>query len=856
MPVNLETKPKVSELKTSHKVPIELRKKRISLTPLLPVAIIICAGIMFANFLYAPTDFWILLSGIAILSSCVCNYFKQLKSLTTILICISIFFLASSRYALTAQTIENNSISLVTSYHPALATLKGTITSYPQMVQPRVTIGYKGKPTLKFLLEVSHFKTRTGWQKSTGIVRVSVSDCFKKLLPGDQVEIAGKIGKFRPPSNPGQFDSQNYSKQTGIWAYLKANCSEAITKINNPENSSFFTAISKLRWRLKSYTREHLVEDGQLENGHIVDALILGNRKQSLQTLNRTMQQAGIAHFLSISGLHLGIFLGFMFLVCRIFGLSKNTTSWLVLIFLALYLLAAESRAPILRSAIMATCILLGSITSRKISALNSLSLAFIILTIFDPLAIFNAGFQMSFLIVAGIITLYRPMRKIFFGKFIRNRGLIVFRSDQNIKRWVYFELANWCISFITVSVVAYLIAAPLAAYHFGTISPYAVLLSMIFMPLISAILVTGYISLGLSIIAPGISTMLASWSAKLSGILASSTDLLNTLPFLAIKLRPIFAISIVTYFLLIACFIKLQNKKPARIFSCIILLAILVATIIPSQHTSTTGNCARFDMLAVGSGQCAILQSPSGNTYFFDAGSRGGFDIHKSVISKFVRHNRLPNPKAIFISHANSDHYSAVPSIINSGFCNNFYASKLLGKKPKQYSLESKIMNILHKANSKLNPLCAGDNFQLDKFTKVEVIWPAKNFESKKRNQTSLVYRVTCCDKSILFTGDIDNKIQARLLRDSRKKLKADILIWPRHGCKDKSIPEFIKAVNPKLLLVSSRKDPLMSISGKSNQSAFYKSIRKKYRYYCTASVGWIGLTISPAEISVRTMH
>ena len=856
MPVQTVAIKKDSAELSSTRKPIELRKQKVSLVPLVMVAIIICAGIIFAKILPAPSEFW-LITAIVCTAGALCCFMKShLNYLTIVLVSLAIFFVSSTRFAISHQTINDQTISHAASYKPSLATVRGTITSFSQMVQPNVFMGYKAKPSLKFLLEVSHFKTQKGWQKTSGLLRVSITDCFQKFNPGDKVEIAGTLGKFKKPANPGQFDSHAYAKQTGIWAYLKAPNNSAISKLKTNSDSTFFSALSKLRWKFKSYTREHLVGSGQLENGHIVDALILGNRKQSLQSLNCTMQKAGIAHFLSISGLHLGIFLGFMFLICRLFGLAKNTSCWVVLILLGLYLIIAESRAPILRSAIMATSILIGTISGRRVSALNALSLAFIVLAMFDPLAIFNAGFQMSFLIVAGIITLYQPMRNLLFGKFIRNRGLIIFRTDQRLKRWVYFGLSNWLISFVTVSLVAYLIAAPLAAFHFGTISPYAVLLSMIFMPLICAILITGYLSLGLVFIAPGISSIFASWSSKLAGMLASTTESLNSLPALAIKLQPIHWTSVVLFFLLILLVVKWKIKTPVAKTCSVSILILLSVSIFLSQLTSKPGNQAKLDLLSVGAGQCAILQSPAGNTFLFDAGSRTGFDLHTNIISKFFRNKRLPSPAAIFISHANSDHFSAVKPMLKAGFCNVFYTSHLLGKKPKQYSLESKLMNLFYKSNSQVNKLYAGDCINLDKFTKVEVIWPPKSFSSKKRNQTSLVYRVSCCGKSILFTGDIDPKIQSKLIKNHSDKLAADILVWPRHGCKDKSIPKFIETVNPKVLLVSSNRDPLNTASKTPSDSEFYKSIRRNYRYFCTANTGWVGLEITPATITTKTMH
>ena len=134
------------------------------------------------------------------------------------------------------------------------------------------------------------------------------------------------------------------------------------------------------------------------------------------------MIRAGTAHLMSISGLHLGIFLGFVFLLCRLVAMSPRRSAGVVLVVLAAYVLLAEPRAPLLRSAIMAAALCSGLILGRRYMPLNALAAAAIILLAIEPLQLFQAGFQLSFAIVAGLVLFLRPARRLIFRRWLRRR--------------------------------------------------------------------------------------------------------------------------------------------------------------------------------------------------------------------------------------------------------------------------------------------------------------------------------------------------------------------------------------------------------------------------------------------------
>jgi len=375
----------------------------------------------------------IVLGAASLILSVVTLRWNHLRLLTSISIGISVFALGAGRFCTSYYSVAADSIVSCTPIDRSmLATVRGRIDSFPQLITPEVEYGYKGKQKILFLLQSQQVKTTSGWVPVSGLVRVSVYEPYKTFAPGDTVELVGEMGRYRGRPNPGGYDARDAGRKNGTWVWFRVKTSSAATVINSSSGG-----WSRWLWRMRATVQQRLTESGDIQSGQLLSALILGDRHQVLGKLNRIMVRAGIAHFLSISGLHLGVFLGFVYAICRLVWMSRRTSAIVMLVILGAYLMLAEARAPLLRSAIMATMLGLSVITGRRNSSINALAAAAIILLLIDPLQLLAPGFQLSFAIVAGLILLHNRIHEILFGWWIRRRGLMVYRREQRFRRWM-----------------------------------------------------------------------------------------------------------------------------------------------------------------------------------------------------------------------------------------------------------------------------------------------------------------------------------------------------------------------------------------------------------------------------------
>ncbi len=199
----------------------------------------------------------------------------------------------------------------------------------------------------------------------------------------------------------------------------------------------------------------------------LCSALVVGRKDGLKRETRQAYNRAGAGHLLALSGMHLGIIYGLMYLVfIRLVRFSKWRWHALPLVLLALwgYTLVAGMPVSLVRAALMLSLMTAFSLMEYDTDPLHPLALAAIIILLISPRALLSVSFQLSFTAVFFILALWRPL------------------SDK-------FQGANWAVRLLMVSCIASFGTMPLVAYHFHQVSLVGPLFSLILIPLTTVII-------------------------------------------------------------------------------------------------------------------------------------------------------------------------------------------------------------------------------------------------------------------------------------------------------------------------------------------------------------------------------
>jgi competence protein ComEC len=328
---------------------------------------------------------------------------------------------------------------------------------------PRLTRSQRGQFWLEAtqIDEVKNEKGSAGVAKGvTGKLYVTVPILQATgLYPSQQIAVTGILYKPKAASNPGGFDFQKFLKQEGTFAGL---IGRQINVLDQERKWGW--------WQIRERIVRSQVRWLGIPEGPLVSAMVLGSKAVDLPyDIRDLFVQAGLAHALAASGFQTSLILSVILQLTR--RAKKATQFTFGFLALIIFLSLTGFQPAVLRAVIMGFAALVGLLLKRKVKQLSSLLLAATLLLVFNPLWIWDLGFQLSFLATLGLV--------------------VTVPALVNRLAWLPPAIA----SLIAVPLAATLWTLPVQLFVFGVVPSYSLLLNVVSTPLISIISIGGIIS-------------------------------------------------------------------------------------------------------------------------------------------------------------------------------------------------------------------------------------------------------------------------------------------------------------------------------------------------------------------------
>jgi competence protein ComEC len=195
---------------------------------------------------------------------------------------------------------------------------------------------------------------------------------------------------------------------------------------------------------------------------------VLGDRGHVPKEINMIFRHTGTGHILVIAGLHMAMMTAMIFFVLKLIRIPRSWQMWGSILLLWVFAILTGGSVPVMRAVFMASVVLASLAVEHESDSLNSLALAALILLLMDARNLFDTGFQLSFAAVTAIVTLF---------------GLIEKRLSF---------CPRWLASVFAVSTAAWIGITPLQFWHFGTITPIALIANVFIVPLLDLTVALG----------------------------------------------------------------------------------------------------------------------------------------------------------------------------------------------------------------------------------------------------------------------------------------------------------------------------------------------------------------------------
>jgi competence protein ComEC len=314
-------------------------------------------------------------------------------------------------------------------------------------------------------------------------IRVTVAPAAV-LGPGLAVRLRAGLGPPPPPASPGAYDFARDAWFDRVGGVGFAVTPPMVISLKSPPlRLALLMRLNVLRWSLA----RRIVGRMGPESGGIAAAMITGHEAWITPQQNEAMRASGLAHILSISGLHMAIVGGFVFATVRLLVAAtpplavrvdgKKVAAVLGLAAIWLYLGISGAPSPAIRAAVTATVAFLAILVDRRAISLDALAVAAMIVLVLSPEAATEPGFQMSFAATAALVALAESLPS-------------AIREIQT-PWWIRLTQAAgaWLLASLAMSLVAGLATGPFAMHHFNRVASYGLIANLLVAPLSSFVM-------------------------------------------------------------------------------------------------------------------------------------------------------------------------------------------------------------------------------------------------------------------------------------------------------------------------------------------------------------------------------
>jgi competence protein ComEC len=648
----------------------------------------------------------------------------------------------------------------------AAEVLEGRVASVPERLRERT----------RFVLR----------ERSGRLVMVLAPPCAWPLAWGDEVRVAAVVLAPDGARNPGGRDPAALLAARGIASVASARMPPA--RLAHPSPLSW---LEEGRSRLAAAAGRALPP----REAALVRAIGAGDRSALDPATEEAFGRSGLAHLLSVSGLHLavvalGAWRGLRALLLRIDAVAarvdaRRAAAALALPLAGLYALATGADVPVVRSALAAGLGFAGVLLDREAGALPAMALGLLAVLAAEPGALHDVSLQLSFASVAGLALLTRPVRQALPWRPAPGRA---------------GRAAEAVLASLAASLAAAMATAPLVALHFRRVSLLSPAANLVGVPVGSALTLS---SAGAAVAAAlwpplALPFLWASW--PLAWLLLGASDLFAAPGAAAVGLASPGPLGVAASWLGLAGAFALRGR--GRRLACALLAVAGMAAAGPLRALAAARRgLLEVVFLSVGQGDATFLRLPDGAALLVDGGGdpRGRRDPGRRDVLPFLRDAGVRRLWLAAYSHPHADHLLGLASAVAE-----LPAERVLGNGRSGGEEMAAALARLPPAT----PLRRGEALERAG-VRLASLAPPPGSEAWSENDASLVLRVEHGKVAILLAGDVEEEGEEALLA-SGARLEADVVKVPHHGSRTSSGERLVAATRPRFAVISvGRRNP-----------------------------------------------
>jgi competence protein ComEC len=748
--------------------------------PVVPLLVVFLSGIVAAQLALLPAPVW-LIGGLlsAALSLLFASYERPRAA--TIFLLLLFFTLGAGRLEVELRLLPPDQVDHLPEETLEQALwIEGIVASPtdPLAGEPRGVEGDAGR--IRILLDLRIIWLEGRETPIRGRARLTLLQ--PQIVPayGDRVRGLFTLRRPRGYLNPDGFDYPLYLRTNGVTLEGWMGERDALERRGGGEGSLLHAWAYALRARMIRAVKQLLPH----EQAALLTAMILGERTGIPPQISQAFLGSGTYHILAISGLNVSLLAGALLFVLKVIRVPFRLRALLSMGLITFYAALAGGSPSVVRAAVMADVYLLAVVLDREADPFNTLALSALALLLWQPLFIWDVGFQLTFVATWAILAAvnWQPLLRL-----------------PTPWRWGTVPLV--------LSAAAFLGTAPILASSFHRISPAAILANLPIVPLSGLLTGAGMLFALLALAIPQSLGLFAALIGFLIDLLVNLAGWFARLPLASIQIFPPSPAMTVCYYVALCMLIPDAGRRWRRwvaLSAALTFLVLVGARLMPDHGDERL----RLTVIDVGQGDGILVELPGRRAILIDGGGLfdDRFDIGEHLVVPFLLSRWIAHLDLVVLSHPHPDHLNGLVAVLRRISVGQVWDGGQRAGSPSYLWFEEVLRHrrIPHKI--------LRASYRTSEFDPIEiaVLHPPTTLlqgsprgRSSDVNSNSLVLLLRYRDVRILLPGDIEEEAE-RLLLEQGTGLSAQVLKVPHHGGRTSSSLPFLERVRPAVAVVS----------------------------------------------------
>lgn len=647
---------------------------------------------------------------------------------------------------------------------------------------------------------------------------------------GDIIKVKGKIVIPKTLNNLHEFDYKKYLNSNNIIGTISTYDADKVSNIKD----NFFGKIYKFKERLGNIINSKFPE----KEANLFKSMVYGEDANLNLELKTSFTKLGLSHILAVSGSNIGIIVYILYCFFNKFKFNKYISALITCLVIFSFCSIVDFELSLIRASIIAIISLMKTFTSIKFNKFFSITLAFVLIYMINPFYIFNVSFILSFSAFLGILLFSKQLNSLFNIYIVKLIGInnVISISNGNNKGYlkIVYNLLKYISSILAMFFSVQILIFPIQIYYFNSFPIISIFTNIVISIFVTVQLILGYLFILFSYI-PYLVDIFSHLNYLILCIVIQIVELFSTFNAFEVNLVKPNLLCFICYYILVVCIfygyiieynLKYMLKK-VNIKLVINVLCFFAVIYIIYFNIYTTYISSFVYYFNVEQGNMALVKSGR-KVVLVDMGSTSNVNF-SGILYNFLKAYNIDKIDYAIITHLHSDHVSglfkleeklesseiqigaviySIPKITDIPVNNNFTERSVNYLEFENYLNRMKIKQIMVER---------WDEIRVDKNLKIHILSPKDKeiIHSKDIvNSNSIITIVSMHSYNYLFMGDSTIESEKVLLKDIADKKEyidmlrnINVVSIGHHGSNTSSSENFIKSINAKFAVISSKK-------------------------------------------------